>query len=334
MGDSMTREPVAVLGGGAWGSMLAQLLAVNNERVQLWVRDAALREEMIRTRGLSPGLPGVTLSDRIQIREDLEEVGRGADVLFLAVPTPSFREVARRLGDVVEGDQMLISGARGLEPDTAARMSEVLAQETSSKLIGALGGPISVEDLNRGSPGAAAIGSRFEAVVTRVQFLLGSERLRLYGNRDLLGVELGGALSTVMTFACGLSHGLELGAAVKAVIINRGLAEISRLGVALGAQAATFQGLTGLGTLVAAALSLEGRDHRLGEMLAKGETLESALATLGPAECVSTTKMALELGARAKVELPLTAAMGKVLFQGVKPKEIIRGLMVRRAIYE
>jgi glycerol-3-phosphate dehydrogenase (NAD(P)+) len=213
-------------------------------------------------------------------------------------------------------------------------MSEIVMQETCVRQVGSLGGPAYVEDLGRGSPGAAVIGSRFESVIARVQGVLASERLRVYGNTDLLGVELGGALMTVIILACGMARGLELGPAITAVVINRGLTEITRLGVALGAQAATFQGLSALGDLVAAALSGESRDFKLGERLARGETLAAALEALGLAESVPTARVALDVAARARAEVPIIAAMNRVLVEGVHPREIIRGLMIRRNTYE
>ena len=330
----MKREPVAVLGGGAWGTILAQLFSHNVPRVPLWVRDAELREELITTRTHPRALPGLTLAAGVVPTDDLEAVVRGAELLILAVPTPAFRDLARRVGEFAQGDQILVSGAKGLEEGTGARMSEILIDETCVRRVGALAGPAYAGEMARGAPGAAVIGSGFQAVVERVQLRLASERIRVYGNTDLLGVELGGALTNIITFACGISDGLELGNGIKAVVLDRGLAEVTRLGVRLGAQASTFHGLSVLGDLMAAALSGESRNFRLGVLLARGCSLQEALEQAGPAECIPTTRMALELAQREGIETPLVSAMAKVLFEGVAPKDMIRELMRRRSIYE
>lgn len=325
----MEREPVAVLGGGTWGATLAHLLALNHDHLRLWVGDRDFRRPASgrHDRGGANGtIPG---SERVEETDDLALVARGADLLFIAEPSHVFRDVARKLGDLVEGDQILISCTKGLEAPGGARMSEVLLEETCVKRVGALGGPAYHEDLERGSVGAAVIGSRFDGVIGKVQTVLSSRRIRIFGNSDLMGVELGGALAKIFALLCGIIDGLELGASVKAVAVDRGLTEISRIGAAMGARAETFTGLSALGDMVAVAAGCSGRDHRLGLELARGVALEDALRSAGaPAECVPTTRTALELAERFNVSrIPLIKASAEVLFEGTPPGQVIEKLM-------
>lgn len=330
----MKRDAVAVLGGGAWGTMLAQLLSYNNPRVLQWVRDRAVREEISTHRTHTRALSGLTLSTRIEPRADILEVAKSATVLVIAVPSRSFRDVVRQLGDVVQGDQVIIWGTKGLDENSGLRMSEIVAEETCVRQLGALCGPAYADELKLGQPGALVIGSRFEWVVKHVQTLLGSEQMRVYGNDDLLGVELGTSFSTIIALVCGMAHGLGMGAGLKSVVLNRGLAEISRLGVAMGAQGETFTGLAVLGDMTAAVMAGVSRSFRLGERLARGDSLAVALLQVGPAECVPTTRVAAALAVQHKVEAPLIGAMYKLLFEGLRPQDLIRGLMTRRSTYE
>lgn len=330
----MKREPVAVLGGGAWGTMLAHLLSYNNPRVLHWAREDEVREEILRSRTLSQALPGLTLSERIQPEKDLEYVVRSADVVVIAVPSQSFREVVRRFSDVVQGDQVVIWGTRGLEEGSNARMSEIVMQESCVRLTGALAGPAFADELIKGQPAALVIGSRFESVVNRVQRLMSSRQVRVYGNEDLLGVELATAFSTVISMAFGVTSGLGFEAGSRAMVLTRGLTEISRLGVAMGAKADTFVGLTALGDLTSTLLSGAPRSYKLGERMAKGESMAEAVKAVGPAECVPTAKVAMSLIQRYKVDAPLMQAMYALLYEAAQPGELVKALMTRRSTYE
>lgn len=330
----MSRAAVGVLGGGAWGTMLAQLLSHNTPQVLQWIRDPAVREEVQRSRTHPRALPGLQLSARIEPVADLESVVRRSETLLIAVPSRAFREVARAVGAVIQGDQHLIWGTRGLEEGSGARMSEIVRQETCARLTGALGGPAYADELKSGQPGALVVGSRYDAVVQRTQGLLSSPVLRVYGNTDLLGVELAGGLSTIISLVCGLSAGLGYGAGIRAVVLNRGLAEISRLGQAMGAQSDTFMGLAGLGDMSAAVMAGVSRSYRLGERLARGGTLEQALRAIGPAECVPSTRVAWSLVQQHRVDAPLIEAMHQLLFEQASPDKLVRALMTRKSVYE
>lgn len=330
----MSRVAVGVLGGGAWGTMLAQLLSQNTPTVLQWVRDPAVREEILRERTHRRALPGLALSERIEPQSELDTVVRRSETLIIAVPSRAFREVARAVGVSLQGDQHVIWGTRGLEEGTGARMSEILREETCARLVGALGGPAYADELKSGQPGALVVGSRFDAVVQRTQALLSSPVLRVYGNEDLLGVELAGGLATIISLVCGLSAGLGYGAGIRAVVLNRGLAEISRLGQAMGAQSDTFIGLAGLGDMSAAVMAGVSRSYRLGERLATGTQLDQAIRAIGVAECVPSTRVAWSLVQKYKVEAPLIHAMHQLLFDGASPDKLVRALMTRKSIYE
>lgn len=329
----MKRKPVAVVGGGAWGTMLAQLLSNTQEEVPLWVWDPALREEL-SSRGTHPHLQGFARAAHVQVTDDLKGLVSSAELIFVTVPSVAFREVVREIGDVIVGDQLLVASTRGFEERSGERLSQLILQETPARLVGSLAGPTYADELARGAPGAAVIASRFEFVVARVQAALASERIRVYGSHDLLGLEVGGAFSTLLSLACGMAHGLSLGAGGKAVVLTRGLSEITRLGVAMGADAATFQGLAVLGEVMAAALNGQGPDHIIGERLARGADLAAATAGLEDIECISTARVALEKATARGVDVPLIAAIGRVLFDGVSPRAIIGELMRRRSTSE
>ncbi len=327
----MPRDPIAVAGSGTWGVTLAQLATFNQARVRMWTGDAPLRGR-VPGRTLSSAMDAHWGPGRVEPCDDLETVVRGAGTILVVIPTRLFRTVARRLGDFVEGDQAVVSCAKGLEDPHGTRMSEIVAQESCARLIGALGGPADHLDLRRGGVGAAVIGSRFSAVIRRVQQGLESERLRVFGDHDLLGVELGGALAKVLGLMNGIVEGLELGASVKAVVADRGLAEISRIGEACGARRDTFSGLACLGDIVAVAASGQGRDHDLGRRLGTGTPVARALEVVQAAESVATVRMVLKLADRHHIrDIPLFRATASILFDGTSPRAIVSDLMTRPA---
>ena len=321
------RDPIAVLGSGTWGITLAQLATFNQDRVRMWTGDAGLRNR--EPVGVdSPLLEARWGRGHVEPVADLERVVRGADTILVVVPTGLFRAVAGLLGDFVQGDQAVVACVKGLEAPGEARMSEIVAGETCARQIGTLGGPADHQDLRRGGVGAAVIGSRFSNVIRRVRTGLGSERLLVFGEHDLVGVELGGAFAKVLALINGIVDGLELGASVKAVVVDRGLAELSRIGAACGARRETFFGLACLGDVIAVAASGQGRDHDLGRRLGAGTPAEKALAAVGAAESVPTLKMALALAKRHDIrEVPLLRATASIVFDGASPRDAVTRLM-------
>jgi len=329
----MEEYAVAVIGDGSWATILAQMLTHTHDKVRLWVEHEAVCQAIRTHHRHEAVLPDVRLSGRIVPTTELAEAAE-SQLIFVALPSSSFRSIVSRLGAHLGADQVLVSCTKGLEEAAGARLSQILMQETCVLQVGVLGGPAYAAELGSGQPSAVVIGSRFNRVVVQVQAALASEQLRVYGSPDLDGVEAAGAFSTLIILAIGMAHGLRLGAGVKAVVLARGLAEITRLGAPFGIEASTFYGLAGLGDLVGAALSTTRPEHRLGEALACGSTVEAATQEVGHTECIPMARVVLDTARHHNIDLPLMGAIGDVLLKGVSPQDIIQGLMTRRSVYE
>ena len=329
-------ERVAVLGGGSCGTCLAHLASLaGDEEVVLWMRDGEAVREVNEKHTNARYLGDVKLSTRVRATTELKDAVRRSRLVIVCVPSSAFREVAGAAGEFVTGDQVLLSATKGLEPKTFVRMSQVLVEETCARKVGALSGPNLAKEMIAGQPSGTVVASRFtEAIVVGAK-LLHSPVLRVYGNPDVKGVELAGALKNVIAIATGVAQGLGLGVNVRAMIITRGLAEIQRLGVKLGADPHTFSGLAGIGDLLATASSELSRNFRVGLGLAKGRRLDDILEELGDvAEGVNTTRVALELARSVDVPLPIIEGVGRLLFEGLTPAMILDDLMTRAARYE
>lgn len=264
----------------------------------------------------------------------MEEAVGPADLVIFAIPSKAFREQAGRAGEFVTGDQVLLSATKGLEPDSFNRMSEVLCQETCARKVGAISGPNLAKEIVAGQPSATVVASRFREVIQVGASMLHGANFRIYGNEDVRGVELAGALKNVVAIASGTAKGLGFGANVRALLVTRGLAEIQRLGVKLGADPLTYSGLAGIGDLMVTCGSELSRNFRVGLGLAAGQPLDRILDDLGEtAEGVNTTKVALALAQREDV-LPIMESVSRLLFEGATPQEVMRDLMTRRARYE
>ncbi|MBI4575025.1 MAG: NAD(P)-dependent glycerol-3-phosphate dehydrogenase [Planctomycetes bacterium] len=325
------RDAAGVLGGGSWGTTVAWLLASKGHETLQWVRDPAVRREIqegrTNTRYLGEGL---RLPEALRAVDDLEEVARRSTVIYAAVPTKAMREVVRALGDHLSGDHVLVSCAKGLEAVTGTRMSEVLREETCCRKIGVLSGPNLAREVAAGQPAATVVASRYDEVIRRASELLVSPRFRVYGNRDVVGVEAGGALKNIIALASGMVRGLGQGDNTRALLMTRGLAEVSRYGVRLGADPLTFSGLAGAGDLIVTCSSPLSRNHQVGYRLGRGEGLEAILADLGQvAEGVNTTRVVHQQARVLDVEMPITDGMHRILFEGSTVEEVTRDLMTR-----
>ena len=327
--------PVAVLGGGSWGSTLAHLAAQSAGASTLWLRDEEVASEVNEQRtnrrylGETPVAPGLTATT------DLERAVRGRPLVIVALPSSCFRSMAGVIGEFLTGDQVVLSATKGLEPESFARMSEVLRSETCARKVGALSGPNLAKEILAGQPSATVVASRFKEVIVRSAEALHSPGLRIYGNPDLKGVELAGALKNVIAIASGVAQGLGFGANVRAMIVTRGLAEIQRLGVKLGADPLTFSGLAGIGDLLVTCSSELSRNFRVGLGLAQEQPLAQILEALGEtAEGVNTTRVALALSQHHGVAMPITEGLHGMLFGERSPREVLEDLMTRRARYE
>ncbi len=320
----------AVCGGGSWGTALACLLARKGVDVRLWARDAEAAARLQRERVNARYLPDVRFPESLRVTADLAEAA-GCDVV-LAVPTRAQRELARAIAPRRAGHAVLCA-AKGWEPGTRARMSEVLAAELGADApIAVLAGPSHAEEVARRIPTSVVVAAESEDTALRFQQLLHDPTFRVYTNLDLLGVEIAAALKNVIAIASGVCDGLGFGDNTKGALLTRGLAELARLGQVLGARPETFSGLAGIGDLVTTCTSRHSRNRRLGELVAGGASLAAARERIGMAvEGVETTRSALEIAAAHGVELPITAQVAAVLFDGQDPRRALEALMGRDA---
>jgi glycerol-3-phosphate dehydrogenase (NAD(P)+) len=320
----------AVIGAGSWGTALAVQLVRSGLRVRLWARDPALASAIGRTRENRRYLPDVRLPEGMVVTADPAEALHGCSLVVVAVPSHFLRTVMQSLDAVVPRGCVILSGTKGLEPSSALRMSELLGQVVPGRALAVLSGPSFAREVAVGLPTALVVASADASVARRLQEALSAPAFRLYTNRDVVGVEIGGALKNVMAIATGLSDGLGLGENARAALITRGLAEMGRLALRLGGQASTLAGLAGLGDLVLTCTGTQSRNHRLGLAIAKGLTLAQAeSSTPMVAEGVRTVASARLLAARAEVGLPICNEVSAVLFDGKPVKDALGSLLAR-----
>lgn len=323
---------IGVLGSGSWGTALAVHLAHTGHEVRLWARDAGLATEMTRTRRNAVYLPDIELPAALAPTAQLSSALEGAQFVVIAVPSHGVRHVAAEASAHMPPGCAIVSATKGLEEGSLLRMSDVLREELrEGGEIVVLSGPSFASELARQMPTAIVAAGESAAVVEAVMAHFRSPALRLYGSRDVVGVELGGALKNIIAIAAGVVEGLGLGHNALSALITRGLAELSRLAVALGAQRDTLSGLAGLGDLVLTCTGDLSRNRRVGLALARGESLQHILAsTKMVAEGVRTTEAALALSARHGIELPIAREMSDVLAGRTDSKTAIRNLMGRK----
>jgi glycerol-3-phosphate dehydrogenase (NAD(P)+) len=290
---------VAILGAGNWGTTLAHLAGANGHDVRLWTREEATCRIINEEHRHPSAAPGLSIDGRVVSDLDMESCVRDARCVMLVVPAQAFREVARALGDQVTPSQIVLHATKGIELGSHLRMTEILAEETCAKIVGVLGGPNLAREIARGEPAGTVVASRFPRAVATARSVFGSPRFMVFRSDDVVGVELAGALKNVVALAAGMARGMGLGENAKALLIARGLAEISALASAMGARPATLAGLAGVGDLIATCASSDSRNHRVGVALARGESLAEAVTALGMvAEGVSTASAAAELANR------------------------------------
>lgn len=323
---------VAVIGAGAWGTTMASHLAARTTTV-LWAREPDVVADVVERNRNEQFLPGFGLAGELHATDRLGDALDGAEVVIVAVPSPYLRSVAAELAPLVGPDVPLISLVKGIEADTMLRPTEVIAQvldDHPASLIGVLSGPNLAREVMGGHPSATVVALTDETWATRIQQLLASDRFRVYTNTDVVGCEIGGAVKNVLAIAAGMADGMGHGWNTRAALMTRGLAELARLGVALGGDPLTFLGLAGNGDLIATCGSPDSRNHRVGESLARGETLEQILAgTASVAEGVRTAPAVLELAGRVGVEMPISVQVAAVLRGDVTPEEGLLELMRR-----
>lgn len=321
---------MTVLGDGGWGSCLAVLLGTQGCRVTLWGAFPEYVEQVRRTRENVKFLPGVPIPPAVELTSDLQQALDEPEVTVVAVPSQYLRAVLQRCAAGPWERTVVVSVVKGIEPGSLQRMSELILSVLPVRRLAVLSGPSLSYEVARGLPTTVVAASENASLARQVQELFTTERFRVYTSPDVAGVELGGALKNVIAIACGAADGLGFGANTKAALVTRGLVEMARLGVAMGARAETFSGLSGLGDLVTTCFSPHSRNRRLGEQLGQGVPLGDAVrGTEQVAEGVTTAKSAHALARKHRVEMPITAAVYQVLYEGKPPQQAVRDLMLR-----
>lgn len=320
---------IAVVGAGSWGTALAVLLAKKGFRVSFWARRQEQVAEMRLKRENPEYLPGVVLPTNVLPTADLSEAVEAATLVVLSVPSHAIRQVAREVKKLLKSESILVNVAKGLELETNLRLSQVLEEEGIENFA-VLSGPSHAEEVGRGQPTTVVASSPRQVIAEKVQEFFMESSFRVYTNPDLTGVELGGALKNIIALATGMSDGLGFGDNTRAALMTRGMAEIARLGVALGANPLTFSGLTGMGDLIVTCTSMFSRNRRAGIQLGQGKPLKEVLAGMGMVvEGVKTTKAARELGRQHGISLPITEEVYQVLYAAKPASACVAALMGR-----
>jgi glycerol-3-phosphate dehydrogenase (NAD(P)+) len=321
---------LAVLGAGSWGTALAMHLARAGHPVRLWARDEQVARAINEQRLNPTYLPGLTLPAGVSATAELAEALAGADTVFVVIPSAYCRAVYRRAAGLLAPGAALVSATKGLEMDSLCRMTEVAASEAPGHPLAVLSGPSFAREVAQGQPTTVVVASAEPHVAEVVQRAVSGRTFRAYTSDDLAGVELAGALKNVIAIAAGILDGLGYGHNTAAALITRGLAEITRLAVALGGRADTLAGLAGLGDLVLTCTGALSRNRELGRALGTGRSLEEATrSTHMVAEGVRTTLAACALAGRAGVEMPIATQMKAVLYEGKPPRVALEDLMLR-----
>ncbi|MBF0779612.1 MULTISPECIES: NAD(P)H-dependent glycerol-3-phosphate dehydrogenase [unclassified Granulicatella] len=327
------KQNIAVLGAGSWGSALAMTLVENGHEVCLWGNHANVINHINEQHVNKHYLPHIVLPKRLKATLELEEALNKCDAILFAVPTSAIREVAQKVVSLLNHKPYIIHASKGLEQETHERISQILKTEfpaSSYQDIIVLSGPSHAEEVARHDLTSITAACECEESAKYVQQLFMNHYFRVYTNTDVIGVELGAALKNVIAVGAGILHGLGYGDNAKAALVTRGLTELSRFGVACGAKASTFSGLSGVGDLIVTCTSVHSRNWRFGYLLGQGRSTQEALKDINMAvEGYWTTKVAYELAQEKGIDMPITTAIYDVLYQGQTPKSAVLSLMTR-----
>jgi glycerol-3-phosphate dehydrogenase (NAD(P)+) len=325
---------IAVIGTGSWGTAFAMIPAEKGIETTLWARRQDLAEAISERHENPDYLPGVGLPAQLSGTQDLEKAVAGAEVVVMAIPSHAFREVFRELLPSLEPDASVVSLTKGVEQGTLKRMTEVMQEEgdLDPSRIGVVTGPNLAKEIAARQPAASVAACADEECCRQWQRLFMAPYFRVYTNPDVVGCELAGAIKNVVAIAAGIADGMEFGDNSKASLITRGLAELARLGQAMGGNPLTFAGLAGMGDLIATCVSPLSRNRSVGEQLGKGRKLDDIVAEMNMvAEGVKTSRAVVDLAGREGVEVPISEHVVKVLYEGVSPQDMVLSLMLRQA---
>ena len=318
---------IAVLGGGSFGTAMANLSSKNGCEVTLWVRDKRSVKSMQKTHINKKYLPDHKLDERLQFTHDLQAAVKGKDLIFVAVPSSAFRETLQKIAPFISA-QAIVSLTKGMEKDTFALMSDVIADELPNVAFGVMSGPNLAKEIMNNMPSATVIASQSAALRLAVQTALHSAFFRVFASDDLIGVELAGALKNIYAIAMGMAAAYDIGENTKAMILTRALAEMSRFGVKAGANPLTFLGLSGVGDLYATCSSTLSRNYQIGNMLGRGMSLDQAIKKLGQtAEGINTIQQVNEKAMKAGIYMPITHALHDIIYEDKAPLGVALNLM-------
>ncbi len=321
---------VGVLGAGSWGTALSLLLHKNGHHVTVWSIAKEEVEMLDKEREHKSKLPGVKLPDDMVFTNDLEEAIRGKDFLVLAVPSPFTRSTAQKMKPYVADGQIIVDVAKGIEESTLMTLSQQIKEEIPQADIAVLSGPSHAEEVGRGLPTTCVVGAKTKKTAEYLQEAFMSDVFRVYTSPDMLGMELGGSLKNVIALAAGIADGLGYGDNTKAALITRGIAEISRLGVAMGGRIESFTGLTGIGDLIVTCASVHSRNRKAGYLIGQGKTMQEAMDEVKMVvEGVYSTKAAVKLAHQYHVSMPIIEQVNAVLFENKNAAEAVKDLMLR-----
>lgn len=321
---------VSILGAGAWGTALAILLGNNGHDVTLWSALAPEVEVLRKDRELKNKLPGIKLPERVIISDDLESTCKDNDLIVIAVASPYVRRTAHVAKPYIKKSQIIVNVGKGIEENTLDTLTDILKEELPDADIAVLSGPSHAEEVSRGIPTTCVVGADSKETAHFVQDVFMSERFRVYTSPDVIGIELGGSLKNVIALAAGIADGLGFGDNTKAALMTRGIAEISRLGIAMGGQLETFAGLSCVGDLIVTCTSKHSRNRNAGYFIGQGYSMQEAMDEVKQiVEGVYSAKAAYGLAKKYNIEMPIVEQINQVLFEGKSPEEAVSDLLLR-----
>ncbi len=326
---------IAVIGSGSWGTAVAVLLAGKGNDVYLWSWQQEETDRLNRDRENCEFLPGIKFPENIICTHNMEECADEAELIVTAAPSPATRTTAKQLSPFVKNGQKIVNISKGLEEGTLMRLSQVYKSEIPQADIAVMSGPSHAEEVSRGLPTTNVAAAENIKTAEFVQDVFMRDNFRVYTSTDVIGVELGGALKNIIALCAGISDGLGYGDNTKAALMTRGLAEIARLGIAMGAKEETFMGLSGVGDLIVTCTSMHSRNRRAGILLGQGKSLDETLKSVHMVvEGVNTASAAYKLGEKYGIEMPITAEANAILFDGKSAREAVNSLMTREKRHE
>ena len=325
---------IGIIGAGSWGIALAYLLSKNGHKVVVWSRSESTVEKLRAYHGNEDKLPGVILDDSVEFTSSMEKAVADKDLLVIVVPSAHMRETVQKMAPYIkpseEHKQIIVNCTKGIEEGTLMVMSDVILDEIPGSQVCVLSGPSHAEEVGKGMPTTIVVGAFDKETARYVQNIFMNNFFRVYISPDMLGIEIGAALKNVIALAAGMADGYGLGDNAKAALITRGIAEIGRLGMAMGGKFETFSGLSGIGDLIVTCASMHSRNRRAGILIGQGKSMQEAMDEVKMVvEGVYSAKAALELAKRYDVEMPIVETVNEILFEGKAPQDAINDLMLR-----